>query len=223
MNVPQQANATSQNQLNPQMAFGQRIENVSDLTLINALRSETLTGLFHKDHKIWSHIADATNDILHRCYEQAGEKLASAQKFAMNELNLHRFDYSTAKQWYEPVALINNAQIVLSFKALVFDQQTTNDQVLNTAQDIVKRYNRREGSLPEIYDPVDIADLRSYILEEYRGAGRELTQAVLEHIDKVMEMLEIVDRRPKLRTMDAILEGNGKALSGGLPRLESAW
>lgn len=66
--------------------------------------------------------------------------------------------------------------------------------IVEEAADIVRRY----GGEPDRYDPYTIDDLRMMIQHEYENSGYALTPAILAHIDRVMDQLHVIGRKPIL-------------------------
>ena len=200
--------STSPEQQSPQVVFGQRIEAISDESLINHLKSEVLESQFPKGHAIWKPLNAALKAIQSRSYDEAEKMLAGSLMQARRELNLHRFDDSTLNQWQKPIELISQAQIVLSFKSLRAAYLISGDPALDLAKDIVRRYGRPDGGTPDIYDPKDIVELRDMIFEEYRNTGRELTPSVREQIGNALCLIDVVRRQPILKEVLPQIQGS---------------
>lgn len=207
----------------PDAAKALAVELIDDQTLISSLRSGLFKEFFKSDHPIWPHLNGAVNDIQHQRYQDAWDKLANAQSFAIAEYNEHfpakqtstispGTGDSTVDRWREPMEFIQKLQTVLSYRSLTsFERQpVVINQYLEVVEalDIVRRYG---GGPPEMYDPQNMKQMQMLISEEYKARGLALTPDLLAHINRVMDKLEIVDGKPKIKrsvtvSFDQVLE-----------------
>lgn len=74
-------------------------------------------------------------------------------------------------------------------------KSVSEDDVLKEALDIVLRY----GGEPDRYDPYNIGELTEQINQEYQNRGYSLSADIVQHITKVMALLDVVGRKPVLK------------------------
>jgi hypothetical protein len=101
--------------------------------------------------------------------------------------------------YYQQIKTIKDVRIALTETieaqgGKIFQPQTGQDE-LKEALDITRRY----GGEPDRYDPDNISELTGQIQREYEARGYALTPVIVEHINRVMSLLDVIGRKPRMK------------------------